>query len=100
MEMTPQEQALEQLDQRMAIFWHEGAWVHEFRNNILLDPICSGLIDYLEIFDPDFILNQYLEEYLLRMTLPKLTEAERKSEHFLELLQKEIRALRNIWEKK
>ena len=61
--MTPQEQARKDLLAQTWAIWDTISFGEELKEALLRDPTCFGLIDYLEIFDPSFDLDHFVEVY-------------------------------------
>ena len=57
--MTPQEQARRELYRVVRGIWKHSSSV-ELRRHILEDPAAFSLVDFLEIFDPDFDYNSWV----------------------------------------
>ena len=61
--MTPQEQARKDLLEQTYAIWDSVSFGDELKNALLADPQCFALIDYLEIFDPSFDLDHFVEVF-------------------------------------
>ena len=72
--MNPIEKARGQLTQRMNVLWDETSFTWEMKKKILDDPLAFNLIDYLEIFDPDFDL----EDEIVTLHIDKALETLKK----------------------
>jgi hypothetical protein len=61
--MTPQEQARKDLKEQTYAIWDTISFGDELKEALLKDPTCFALIDYLEIFDPTFDLDHFVEVF-------------------------------------
>lgn len=61
--MTPQEQARKDLLDRTYAIWDTISFGDELKGALLKDPVCFSLIDYLEVFDPTFDLDHFVEVF-------------------------------------
>ena len=62
--MQATKQALVQLKEKAVVIWKDGRWVGEFKADLLSNLSTGSLIDYLELFDPDFDLDDFILEFI------------------------------------
>jgi hypothetical protein len=62
--MRPQELARKQLTEKAQKIWGVGRWVGDFKSDLLRNLETSNLIDYLELFDADFDLDDFVLDFI------------------------------------